>query len=530
MLGQHHAVQEAVVIVHEGERPLTEGEKQLVAIVVLRDKTATQNTAGPQSSAQPTIRAALRAHLQQTLPDYMVPSAFVYLNALPLTANGKIDRKALAQEPLALDRGVGDGEFVPPKTASEKILANIWAEVLDNPPIEMSSSYFQIEHRPLLPQFEQGELQPVASVALGYLPDTIAELFNGDTAQIRKAVGSGPHLSEVMTTAWGRIGIITLPYMSSQLYTEQDKLVLDIVDALRMAQQIGAKAVSLTGLIPSATEYGKAVLQAVSHRANLPTISTGHGTTSAAVVMNIRRIVEESGRDLAGEQVGFIGLGSIGLTTLRLLLHCLPHPQKLILCDVYAKHLVLQQLQQELVEDLNFQGEIELIPVKGALPPELYNATLIVGATNVPDVLDIAQVGPGTLLVDDSGPHCFSTPLAIERFQRQSDILFTEGGVLQSPKLIRSTIHFPSQVVDRLNLAEFINSAWLDPANITGCVLSSLLSASFGLPPTIGMIGVENALQHYHLLAELGFQGSQLHCEGYVLPQEAIAKFRGSFA
>lgn len=354
------------------------------------------------------------------------------------------------------------------------------------------------------------------------------ELFDGDYAQmISTSFGQHRcHLSDIMDTAWGRIGVIILPCLSGNLYRDQDGLVQDVIDALYMAKQIGAKAVSLTGLIPSATAYGKAVLQAIAHGSDLPSITTGHGTTSAAVVLNIARILQESGRHLEKEQVGFVGLGSIGLTTLRLMLHSLPHPQKILLCDVYAKAEFLQQVELELVSEFGFQGEIQITLAKATLPAEIYSSTLIVGATNVPDVLDIARVQPGTLIVDDSGPHCFSVPLAIERFERQADILFTEGGVMQSPNPFKYTIHYPPQLAQRLSLTEIFGDTFADSTSITGCVFSSLLSASFGLPSTTGIIKASETIQHYKLLSELGFEGSQLHCEGYVLAQEAIEKFR----
>ena len=392
-------------------------------------------------------------------------------------------------------------------------------------------SNVQIESRSLFSLFKQGELEPVDSVALGYMPNATLEKFDAKYDEMIK-IFSGDHrchFSDMMTTAWGRIGIIMLPYLDSQLYNDQESLVQDIVDALHMAKEIGAKSVSLTGLIPSATNYGQAVLQKVAHCADLPSITTGHGTTSSAVVLNIARILQESGRTLETERVGFIGLGSIGLTTLRLMLQCLPHPQTILLCDVYAKSDFLHRIQQELVQELNFQGEIQITPAKAALPAEIYSSTLIVGATNVPDVLDITQVQPGTLIVDDSAPHCFSAPMAIKRFQKQRDILFTEGGVIQSPQPFQYTTHYPPELAERLSLAQFLGDFLLDSVSITGCVFSSLLSASFGLPSTIGIVKAKDALQHYHLLSELGFQGSQLHCEGYVLPQEAIEKFRHHF-
>ena len=65
----------------------------------------------------------LRLHLRRSLPEYMVPSAFVMLEALPLTPNGKIDRKAL---PAPEDDAVIRGEYVAPRTPTEEVLAAIW--------------------------------------------------------------------------------------------------------------------------------------------------------------------------------------------------------------------------------------------------------------------------------------------------------------------------------------------------------------------------------------------------------------------
>ncbi len=100
---------------------------------------------------------------------------------------------------------------------------------------------------------------------------------------------------------------------------------------------------------------------------------------------------------------------------------------------------------------------------------------MIVGATNVPNVLDIMQVKPGTLIVDDSGPHCFSTEQAIQRFEEREDILFTEGGVLRSPVSMTKIIYLPTPIQKLMNDAQkeaIFNS---NPFNIMGCAFSSVL-------------------------------------------------------
>ncbi|MCS6845083.1 MAG: AMP-binding protein, partial [Caldilineales bacterium] len=124
-------VKEAVVVTREA----TGGGKQLVAYVV------------PQPGATVTPDH-LRRHLRQRLPDFMVPAAFVVLEALPLTATGKINRRALpAPEPevAAPDKG-----YHAPRSPVEEMLAEIWARVLNRPRVGIHEDFFEIGGHSLL--------------------------------------------------------------------------------------------------------------------------------------------------------------------------------------------------------------------------------------------------------------------------------------------------------------------------------------------------------------------------------------------
>ncbi|MBJ7295030.1 MAG: amino acid adenylation domain-containing protein [Dolichospermum sp.] len=384
------------------------------------------------------------------------------------------------------------------------------------------SPFFQLEQRSLLSLFAVGKIAPIDSVALSYL---FLSLLKG-TGLTRNQVLQNwfdnlPMWDTVMETKWGRIGVLTLPIFEDELYSDPQKLVQMTVEALEMAGRLGAKTVSLTGLIPSATDYGRAILKAVEGRTDLPKITTGHATTCSAVILTIKKILLFSNRSLEQEKVAFIGLGSIGLNTLRLMLKCLPHPSNIILCDVYSKLESIQNIQRELISDLGFRGSIQIATSTLELPPEIYDATLIIGATSVPDILDIERVKPGTLIVDDSGPHCFSPEQAIKRFEKQKDILFTEGGVLLAPQQIETVIHLPEWIKNNLNEALWKEYVPTNPQHIMGCVLSSLLSTRFNyMEPTVGLLNLETCVQHYQGLEQLGFQSADLHCEGYVLPVE----------
>ena len=120
---QHPAVRQAVVLARE-DGP---GGKRLVAYLVV------------PTDVRPTA-ADLRAFLQGKLPEYMVPSAFVVLEALPLTSNGKLDHQAL---PVP-DRQPAAQGYLAPRTEAEEALANLWAEVLGLERVGVLDNFFEL--------------------------------------------------------------------------------------------------------------------------------------------------------------------------------------------------------------------------------------------------------------------------------------------------------------------------------------------------------------------------------------------------
>ncbi|WP_217578909.1 amino acid adenylation domain-containing protein, partial [Mesorhizobium sp. GbtcB19] len=136
-LVEHAAVREAVVIARED----TPGDKRLVAYVVARDEARSE--AGDAGE----LAAVLRAHLSATLPEYMVPAAYVAMEALPLTPNGKLDRRALpAPDEAAFARGL----YEPPQGEVETILAGIWQEQLGVEQVGRQDSFVELGGHSLL--------------------------------------------------------------------------------------------------------------------------------------------------------------------------------------------------------------------------------------------------------------------------------------------------------------------------------------------------------------------------------------------
>jgi amino acid adenylation domain-containing protein len=134
VLARHSAVKQAVVIARETEQ----GDKRLLAYVV---KTKDSQSASDLSNED------LRAYLKQQLPDYMVPQAIVLLAKIPLNANGKIDRQTLPEPEQAQQK-----TYLPPRTATERAIAEIWAEVLrkNTDQISTEDNFFDLGGHSLL--------------------------------------------------------------------------------------------------------------------------------------------------------------------------------------------------------------------------------------------------------------------------------------------------------------------------------------------------------------------------------------------
>lgn len=90
---------------------------------------------------KPPAVSEVREHLSRYLPDYMVPAAYVWLKELPLTANGKVDRKALPSPDQA---GVEAGRYVEPRTLEEELLCGVWSQVLSIKRVGIDDNYFAL--------------------------------------------------------------------------------------------------------------------------------------------------------------------------------------------------------------------------------------------------------------------------------------------------------------------------------------------------------------------------------------------------
>jgi acyl carrier protein len=132
-LKRHDSIEQTVVIVRED----TAGDARLVAYMVPKN-------------GQTIADNALRDHLKQSLPYYMVPQHFVTLESMPQTNNGKIDYRALPAPVVEAAPKAGSVELAMPETQAEKYLAGVWEQVLEIEDVERNDLFFDIGGHSLL--------------------------------------------------------------------------------------------------------------------------------------------------------------------------------------------------------------------------------------------------------------------------------------------------------------------------------------------------------------------------------------------
>jgi len=197
VLRSHPGVQDAVAAVWE-EPP---GDARLVAYVVPQDADKETRRHGDTETEAP---AELRGWLTARLPAYMVPAQIVWLDALPLTSGGKLDRRAL---PAADDRPTLEQAYVAPRSALEEILATLWAEVLGVARVGIHDNFFELGGHSLL------VTQLISRIRATFAVDLpVQELFTANTvARLAEAMQSyEPEPGQSERVAWALKKVLSM--------------------------------------------------------------------------------------------------------------------------------------------------------------------------------------------------------------------------------------------------------------------------------------------------------------------------------
>ncbi|MEO0685585.1 MAG: condensation domain-containing protein, partial [Cyanobacteria bacterium J06649_11] len=233
ILNQHPQIQFNCVIPHTDDS----GNQRLVAYVV---------------SSHPIVNNQIRQFLQERLPDYMVPSFFVELENLPLTNNGKVDRKALPIPDEINQTLIQTSTYIPPRTVTEEIVAGIWAEVLNLQQISIDDNFFELGGHSLLATRVNSQIRQAFAVELPlrshFENPTIAELALSIETASQKLLA--PPIKPV-----SRDENLPLSFAQQRLWflcqLEPDSPYYNIPTAVRLTGSLDIKALqqSLNGIL-----------------------------------------------------------------------------------------------------------------------------------------------------------------------------------------------------------------------------------------------------------------------------------------
>lgn len=281
-------VTEATVIVRED----SPGDKRLTAYLV--------------GEAE---HAALKGALKDTLPEYMVPAAFVTLDALPLTPNGKLDRKALPAPVVTREASVA---LVEPRDDTERALAAIWSEVLGVDTLGIDDDFFDLGGHSMLAtqvvaKIRKAELGGRAAGVMDLFQQRtirdLAAFISGDAAQ------EGPRrllyeLTKPIPAGRRVLTYVCVPYGGGSAIVYQP-----LADALPAGYGLWSLAIPGhdVGLSEDALPFDELtsrVADEILERVEGPIALYGHCGVGSAILADVARKVEAAGRELEAVYIG----------------------------------------------------------------------------------------------------------------------------------------------------------------------------------------------------------------------------------
>jgi amino acid adenylation domain-containing protein len=191
------------------------GEVREAAVLALPDLLGGNRLVAYVEAERELPAERLRAHLKQSLPDYMVPSLFVRLGELPLTPNGKIDRRALAALPVS-GEVVETGERGP-RSYAEEVLAGIWSEIFGRP-VGVDDNFFDLGGHSLLATRAVSQIREAFGIEL-----PVRRLFEQPTVaglaeSVEAVLGAGAALDAPHIEPAPRSGPLPLSFAQRRLW------------------------------------------------------------------------------------------------------------------------------------------------------------------------------------------------------------------------------------------------------------------------------------------------------------------------
>ncbi|GGK81471.1 hypothetical protein Ppa06_48630 [Planomonospora parontospora subsp. parontospora] len=299
VLREQPGVAEAVAVVREDGAP---GDRRLAAYVVPETR--------PEAALDP---AGLRAALKAVLPDAMVPSAIVVLDALPLSPNGKLDRAAL---PAPQRHGEPGGRGAGPRTPAEQAIAGLWRELLGVETVGVDDDFFELGGHSLVAVQAVARLRKVLPGLEGGRAVGVMDLFKHPTVRAlaelveRTDVPRGPRSLLYELTRPGprrSITYVCIPYGGGQAMVFQP-----LADAL--PEECALYAMAFPGHDPGLPDEETRPLDEIADLCVTeilegiegPLAIYGHCGIGGALAVEVARRLEARGRDLEAVYIGAI--------------------------------------------------------------------------------------------------------------------------------------------------------------------------------------------------------------------------------
>lgn len=325
-----------------------------------------------------------------------------------------------------------------------------------------------------------------------------------------------PVFGEVISADRLSIGLLFLPVFASEIMHPASRQRCRSFlkhEGMAAAVASGAKVVCLGGLLGSLSGYGRHV-QDIANSAGM-IVTTGHSLTAISVLQTYRRAISELSLEPSAGSMAILGVGSVGGGFARLLADSPSVPRHVTLVDTPRRAKHVEDFAEELRRCGRFSVSCEFTDRDGVLLPKsaCYNTQFLVSAVSTPEVVDIDRVAPGTVLIDDSQPYCWSREKAWQRCRTQLDIVPCEAGLIDVGKTgYRS--HFPFDFADQGT--DGSRTAWC-------CLTEGMLQAlDPALPPTLGEPTTATLGAYLAAFERQGLQPAILQCGKNALPVQAL--------
>jgi len=232
VLEKHGDVKDCVVMVRED----TPGFKRLVAYVVAEGVSVLADA------------GELSRHLRERLPEYMIPSAFVQIEEMPLTSNGKLDRRALPAPDFS--RSETEQSYVVARTPVEELLVGVWREILGVEHVGIEDDFFELGGHSLLATQLMSRIRTAFAVEI-----PLRQLFEGPTVAelaqyIEAALKAQNHLQAPLIVPVSREIDLPLSFAQQRLWfldqLEPDNAFYNVPTALRLKGRLNIAALQQT--------------------------------------------------------------------------------------------------------------------------------------------------------------------------------------------------------------------------------------------------------------------------------------------